>query len=508
MPHPPALLACWLTLAIGLITAAGSGAAAGAGATDARPNVLVIQIDDLNDWVEPLGGHPQVQTPNMNALAQRGVNFTSAHCQAAVCNPSRTSYMTGLRPSTTGVYALGPWFRTVEGFENWTTLPQHFQKHGYKTLTTGKVYHGAYPPRSGRKDGVEFSEWGYHGSHHPRPDEPFVEASPHPLVDWGVFPERDEQQSDWKVANWAIEHIKDRPADKPFFMTVGFRKPHVPLYATQPWWDLYPKDTVKMPKLRADDRADTPRFSWYLHWKLPEPRLAWLKERDEWQNKVRGYLACVSFVDHLVGRLMNTLKEEGLWDNTIVVLLSDHGYHLGSKAITGKNTLWHETTRVPFIFAGPGIAQNQRCDEAVELLDLYPTLAALCDLPERDGLDGQSLTELLQNPEADRARPAVCTHGPNNHAVITERWRYIQYANGSEELYDLKADPHEWDNLANAPGMTSVKQRLAQHLPENDAEPVDGRGHRVRLLEMVDGTAHWQGKPIEADDPIPMEPGG
>ena len=458
-----------------------------------KPNVLMIAIDDLNDWVGYLNGHPKVQTPHIDQLAGRGLSFTNAHTQSPLCNPSRTSFLTGLRPTTTGVYALGPWFRQLEEYKDWVTLPQYFEENGYYTMTTGKIYHDAYPPEEGREDGAEFSKWGFHGGFYPRPDEPFVEEAGHPLMDWGVFPENDSQQDDWKIADWAIEQLKNPPEDKPFFLSVGFRHPHVPLYATQQWFDLYPEEELLLPLVKGDDREDIPYFSWYLHWNL------------EWKPKVRAYLASVSFVDMLVGRLLNTLESEGLADNTIVVLLSDHGYHLGSKDISGKNTLWHESTRVPFIFAGPGIKEKgKKSDEAVELLDLYPTLVDLAGLPQKQGLDGHSVAPILKDAKHKRSWPAICSHGPNNDVVITEQWRYIRYADGSEELYNRIDDQYEWNNLAKKEGYAPIINELAQYLPKNVAKPAPG--NTVRLVEIINGETYWQGKQIPKGAKVPMHP--
>src|SRR4051794_25520726 len=194
-----------------------------------RPNVLLIAIDDLNDWIAPLHGHPLVRTPAMDRLAARGTTFANAHCQAPLCNPSRTSVLTGLRPSTSGVYALDPWFRTAPILADVVTLPQFFARHGYRTYAGGKIYHDAYPPKEARRDGPEFDVWGYHGSHGPAPAKKFVQTPAKiPLMDWGVFPERDEDQEDYKVGSWAVDRIQRMPADKPFFLCVGFRRPHVP----------------------------------------------------------------------------------------------------------------------------------------------------------------------------------------------------------------------------------------------------------------------------------------
>ncbi len=472
-------------------------------AADQKPNVLVIAIDDLNDWVGYLGGHPLVKTPNMDRLAAMGVGFTNAHTQAPVCNPSRSSFLTGLRPTTTGIYALNGWFRDIEKYKDHLTMHQYFEKHGYTTMTTGKVFHDAYPPADRRKDGPEVTKWGFKGAFLPRPAEPIVKNTGHPLIDWGVYPEEDSQQDDWKVADWAIEQLESPPKKSPFFLSVGFRHPHVPLYATQKWFDLYPEEDYLLPVVRADDRDDIPFFSWYLHWDLPEPRLAWLMMNHEWKAKVRGYLASVSFADMLVGRLLDALKKEELIENTIIVLLSDHGYHLGTKAISGKNTLWHESTRVPLIFAGPGVQEiGKTSNEPAELLDIFPTLIDLAGLPENKAIDGHSLKPILTDIKTQREWPAHTCHGPGNHSIVTNQWRFIQYADGSEELYNFIEDPYEWNNLASLPGYQPILNEMRKHIPDNITPPLSG--NTVRLMEMREGVPFWQGKPISEDAKIPM----
>lgn len=461
----------------------------------------MISIDDLNDWVGHLGGHPQAKTPHLDSIAARGTSFANAHCQAPLCNPSRTSVFTGLRPSTTGVYALDPWFRQEAKYADFVTLPQAFERAGYVTLACGKNYHDAYPPAADRRDGVEFTKWGFHGGYTAFPKEPFVKTpGGNKLVDWGPFPESDEGLHEYQVADWAIEQIK-HPPDAPFFLSVGFRRPHVPCYAPQKYFDLFPEASLIVPDAPADDRDDTPRFSWYLHWDLPEPRLKWLDEAGERKSLVRAYLASLAYTDAQVGRVLAALKESGLEQETIVVVWSDHGWHLGEKLITGKNTLWEPSTRVPFLFAGPGIAADARCDEAVELLDLYPTLLDLCDLPPQEGLEGLSLTPQLRDAKAPREEPAITTHGPGNHGVRDERWRYIRYADGSEELYDLEADPEELHNLADSEESKPTIERLAKWLPDSNAAPMPGS--RQRLVELKDGVVYWEGKAIPSGAPLP-----
>ncbi len=462
-----------------------------------KPNVLMIAIDDLNDWVGPLKGHPQVKTPHMDRLAARGTTFLNAHCQSPLCNPSRTSLMTGRRPSSTGIYGLAPWFRNVEELKDIVTLPQYFKKHGYRTQTTGKIYHGGYPPRPKRQ--AEFDKWGPNASVGARPEKKLVETpmGNHPLVDWGTFPHKDEDKGDWKVASWAVDQLqreRDEDNDEPFFMACGFFLPHVPCYATQKWFDLYPEAQVQLPPMLANDRKDTPDFSWYLHWTLPEPRASWLKEQNQLKPLVRAYLASISFVDSQVGRVLDALDASGEADNTIVVLWSDHGWHLGEKAISGKNSLWEESTRVPLIFAGPGVTKDAQCTKPAELLDLYPTLAELAGLPLPKLVEGHSLVPQTKDANADREWPAITTHNQGNHSIRTENFRLIRYANGSEELYDMRRDPNEWRNLAKY-GYEKELTRLRKWLPISDFPPAPNSKHRILVR---DGDKWiWEGKPID-----------
>jgi len=463
-----------------------------------KPNILFIAVDDQNDWFGCLDGHPQAKTPNIDRLAAKGTLFTNAHCQAPLCNPSRTSLMTGIRPSTTGIYGLAPWFRNVQKFKDVVTLPQYLAKHGYRTYSTGKIYHGGY---GRKKNDSEFHELGPGASVGAKPKEKLVKTpSPHPLVDWGVFPHKDEDKGDWKVASWAVDKLNSMP-EEPFFLSVGFFLPHVPCYATQKWFDLYPEETLKLPPLLKGDREDTPRFSWYMHWKLPEPRFKFLQEANQWKNLVRSYLACTSFVDSQVGRVLAALEKSGKADNTIIVLWSDHGWHLGEKMITGKNTLWDRSTNVPLMFAGPGITPKQKCNRPVELLDIYPTLVELCNLPKKKGLEGHSLVPQLKDATAKRNWPAITTHNHDNHGVRTENWRYIQYADGSNELYNMKNDPNEWDNLASNPKFKNVVRELRRWLPKVSAPPAPGS--RSRILTYKDGKVVWEGEDVKPNDPIP-----
>ena len=479
-----------------------------------HPNIVMIAIDDLNDWIEPLGGHPDVKTPAMKRLAERGLTFTNAHCQAPLCNPSRTSLMTGKRPTSTGIYGLSPWIRNVPEFKDLVTLPQHFAKHGYHTLIGGKIYHGGNGRKKmkGQKKNGECDVWGPNASVGARPKAKLIPPTPggnHGLMDWGTFPHRDEDKGDWQVASWAVEQIDQMPTDKPYFLSVGFFLPHVPCYATQKWFDLYPDKTLTMPPIMKGDRDDTPNSSWYIHWDLPEPRTSWLEQNKQLRPLVRSYLACVSFVDSQVGRVLDAVERSPQADNTIVVLWSDHGYHLGEKAISGKNSLWRHSTRVPLIFAGPGIPHGKSCKQPVELLDLYPTLSGLAALPDNLQTEGISLKPQIDNPDQHRQRPAMCTHNAGNHSVCDQRWRLIRYADGQSELYDRKSDPWEHDNLLkddpfykdqgklSSPARKAV-DRLLTYLPEQELPLAPGS--RARILEKRDDGFYWQEKKIVPED--------
>lgn len=483
------------------ILALGLAAAASAAG---KPNVLFVAIDDQNDWIGPLGGHPLVKTPHLDRLAGRGTTFLNAHVQAPLCNPSRTSLMLGLRPTTTGIYGLSPWFRTVEAWKDRVTLPQHFKAGGYRTYTTGKIYHGGAGGPA--KQAVEFDVWGPHGGMGAKPPEKLIPPTPmgnNPLMDWGCFPHRDEDKGDYRITTWAIDRLREMPADRPFFLAVGYFLPHVPCYATQKWFDLYPDDDSVLPLVRDDDRADTPRFSWYMHWNLPEPRLKWIRENNQWRNLARSYLACTSFVDSQIGRLLDALEAAGLAENTVVVVWGDNGWHLGEKGISGKNSLWERSTRVPLIFAGPGVARAARCASPAELLDLYPTLVDLCGLPPRADLEGLSLRPQLADAKAPRERPAITSHNRGNHGIRSGRWRYIRYADRSEELYDMGADPNEWTNVvADAKNARTVAE-LRAWLPKIDVPPAPGSADRVLTYDAATDEAVWEGKPVRRTDLIP-----
>ena len=460
----------------------------------AQPNVLMIVLDDQNTWIEPMGEYPDVITPQMNRLADSGVTFLNAHCQAPVCSPSRISFLTGLRPSTTGLYGLNTRRGThpVYGNGMHKTLHESFHDAGYTTASAGKVFHSS-------SDLAAIDVVGPGGSHGPFPPAKFTDpglTGSNTFIDWGAYPADDSLMPDYEVVTWATNQMNSfAGGTSPFLMTIGLHRPHVPLFVPQHWFDLYPPGSFALPYYEPNDLDDTPRFARYTHWMLPEPRTEALLAYHEWENHTRAYLACVSFVDAQIGRLLDALEATGRAGNTIVVLLSDHGYHLGEKGLTAKTTLWDESTRVPLLMTGPGIAPGESSAQAVELLDLYPTLLDLCGLPPYAPLEGRSLRPQLEDPASAPPRPpAITTHGIDNHSVVNARFRYIRYADGTEEFYDRFIDPDEQINRIHHPNYREAAVALASWLPANRAARV---GPATRLVEIgADDVVRWEGNPI------------
>ncbi|TWT64904.1 sulfatase [Allorhodopirellula solitaria] len=432
-----------------------------------RPNVLLIAIDDLNNWVGCLDGHPQARSPNIDRLAQRGTLFTNAHCQAPICNPSRTSIMYGMRPSTSGVYMNAPRPWTVASMNDRVTLPRHFAASGYQTYTAGKIYHGSGLPPG------DFDEVGPRPGQRQKLDErlvPETRDGAGGLWDFGGQSYDEELFQDYVDASWAIDVIGKR-GEQPFFLAVGFYRPHVPFYSPTRVFLEIPADTIQLPEVKDGDRDDLPGIATKLMKAPAAPDHAWFVESGRWKEAVQSYLACVRWTDEQVGRVLDALAASPHADNTIVVLYSDHGFFLGEKERWAKQSLWEQATRVPFIISVPGLEQGRPCQRPVELLSIYPTLVELCDLPTQAGLEGVSVKPLLADPVAEWPNVALTTFGKDNHAVRSETHRYIRYSDGSEELYDLQSDPNEWNNLAGDGSLDSLKAELAEFLPAANAEP-------------------------------------
>ena len=432
-------------------------------AHEASPrNVLFLAVDDLNCWLGCMRGHPQTRTPNIDRLATRGVVFQNAHCQAPICGPSRASLMSGFLPSTTGIYGqIGDRDLREASPETSSTpfLPEWFALNGFHTMGVGKLFHQHAPEEAFAESGGREAGFG------PRPAKRIKWDREMTSTDWGPFPETDEEMPDFRTAQWAVERL-NLERDAPFFLGVGFLRPHVPWHVPKKWFDLFPPDELEMPPYRPGDQDDVPSISRELHALPMMPTTDWAIESDEWKYIVQAYLACVAFVDAQVGTVLDALEASPHADNTVVVLWGDHGYHIGEKNRFGKHSVWEEATRTPLIVAGPGIAVGNT-QKPAGLVDLYPTLLDLCGLPSNSANEGRSLRPLLENPDsADWQHVALTTYGRNNHAIRDERYRYIRYEDGSEELYDHEDDAREWNNIATDPTNEEIKQRLAAHLPE------------------------------------------
>ncbi len=435
-----------------------------AAATKSQPNVLFISIDDLNDWVGCLGGHPDSKTPNIDRLAARGVNFTRAYCAAPVCNPSRASLMTGIRPSTHGVYENQQPMREAPVLKEAVTLPQHFMAHGYKAIGGGKIYHGAYP------DPPSWNEY-FPSQTQNQPSNPKPPKKPYQGIqgnfDWGPLDNADSEMGDYKTVDWATEQLKKKH-DKPLFLACGIYKPHLEWYVPKKYFDMYPPDKITLPQVKDDDLDDVPKVGKWLALRSGDHKK--VLDQNKYRQAVQAYLAAIAFADAQVGRLLDALDKSEYAKNTIIVLWSDHGWHLGEKLHWRKFALWEEATRNVFAIVAPGVTKPEsRCNRTVSLLDIYPTLIDLCGLSNRMGLEGRSLVPLLKNPKAKWDYPVLTTYLRGNHSIRDERFRYIRYNDGGEELYDHSNDPHEWTNLAEKPEFANIKSRLAKWLPKTDA---------------------------------------
>lgn len=519
--------------ALAAIVALGFVMFASAAKALSKPNVLFIICDDLNDYVAGFGGHPQAKTPNIARLAKSGVSFRQAHCNVPICNPSRASLVTGLYPHTSGVFGFEHWDDN-EVLKNSRTMMAHFRAHGYHTLGTGKVMHNR-----------DRKEWGEYG--HPSDYGPFAYAGgkenlPHPDVpapfrnDFGAVDGsfgplrklRPEEKLAWRTggwrkqrelryesdddrdptgdelnAQWAVKRLKElaaAPKAKPFFMGVGFVRPHTPLIVPQKYFDMFPLDSVQLPDIRPGDAEDT-----YKHTvtsaeddrssdrgtKIHDSLIASHGgDRELALRKfIQAYLASVASVDELVGDILDAVEDSPLKDNTIIVFTSDHGWGNGEKDYLYKNSLWQKSTRVPLIIRAPGLSKAGGVSELpVSLIDLYPTLIDLCGLPSDTvknakgrPLDGHSLKPLLNQPANDKwqgpdtALTALYRwanyYDPaeQSYSLRARDWRYIRYHNGKEELYHNAKDPHEWENLAHNPKhrarLLSFRKQLLAMIP-------------------------------------------
>ncbi|MHC4540987.1 MAG: sulfatase, partial [Planctomycetota bacterium] len=459
----------------GLFAGAVALGGVASGAQSKRPDVIFIAIEDIAPLMGCYG-HPVVKTPNIDALARRGVVFKRAYCQVAVCNPSRASVSTGLRPETTGVFNNSiDWRRRIP--QGMRTLPEFFRDNGYETVICGKIHHhqryfnDATEQAQQREDHM-WAKTLRARSRGPR-KKALAPAAARPAwlkeddyiarsLRWGPTGLADAEQRDGAIAAAVAEELKAE-RDRPLFMAVGLHAPHYELRAPDEYFELYPPEKMTLAKNPEDDLADVPHE--YSSFNTTDDR--WLNDSEK-RQVLAAYYACISYIDACVGVIMNALKQSGRQDNTIVCLWGDHGMHLGEHLLWRKYTLFENAARVPFVMAAPGVAKaGAACNRLVELIDMYPTLADLCGLGVPEGLEGISAKPLLRDPQRPWKKAAFTSQSARNHSLRTERWRYTEWGGPENaELYDHQRDPGEFNNLAKNPRHSATVAELRQLLKE------------------------------------------
>lgn len=457
-----------------------------------QPNIVFISIDDLNDWVGFLG-YKQVKTPHMDRLATRGFSFSNAHCPAPVCGPSRTAILSGMRPVTSGVYDNN--IKFSRDLPHVVSLPEYFKNNGYQVYGIGKLFHGstanvpttafdAYGGKLGAaapftSSDLQISKQNpYHeisklGKTFKLPlngmpaDRYWSRAN---TFDWGPVDLPDSLFSDRQSVDWSIDKLH-KIKDQPFLLTLGFERPHQPLFNPKRFHDMYPLTEVELPKTPADDLRDLPQRAKQLAlYPKTSGKHETVVKYGQWENAVASYLASVSFVDELVGDLVKALDVLELNNNTWIVLWSDHGWHLGEKSHWGKATGWYRSTRVPFLIIPPaGSTDYNKAIEIknmVNLLDLAPTLADIAGIPKKISWEGRSLMPLLREEASDWEEVSLTTFSIGSHTISTPDWQLISYFDGSFELYDLVNDPNQFKNIADLPESKIVVEQLKKHIPE------------------------------------------
>ena len=499
-----------------------------------RPNVLLIICDDLNDSVARMGGHPQAKTPNIDRLMDQGIRFTNAHCALALCGPARAAMLSGLYPSTTGLYDnKTPWW-LVPKLRQGKGMLQYFKDHGYTLYGTGKIQHNGHEDWAVWKGNDGVTRFGVRPDFGPWPGGGFGRLRSHPSMPspiskraWDSFaplsdvprfaqdevnnglvgqgwwlsdnrpfryksPDDRDPMPDERSARWAADQLLNHIDRKePFFMVVGFNRPHAPFYAPKKYFDMFPPQSLELPPYRQDDLADCAKVLAEVTSPADWGRSVYDRVIEAggvpmWKQWLQAYLACVAFVDDQLGVVLDALGQSDLAENTIIVFTSDHGYHMGEKDHMFKTTIWEEATRVPLVVVAGGVARaGTECDRPVSHVDLFPTLIDLCRLPEGPNknsaappLDGHSMRPLMADPAGGTwDGPSVALSAISGddvfrvgqvvrqHFTVRSRhWRYTLCRNGEEELYDHRNDPHEWTNLAAEPEHAGTKASLHSEL--------------------------------------------
>ena len=417
-----------------------------------KPNVLFIAVDDLNHWVTHLGRNPQAKTPNIDRLARMGVTFERSYCAVPACEPSRCALMSGRRPWTSGCYKNGDGWKNYQ--EPGEGLSAQFLKAGYHVVGAGKIYHAMDYHESEWTDYMSKVGLSSNGPKVQKMDG-FHDPMNHDL--------KDDDLLDFHSVDYCIDQI-NADTGKPFFVACGLYKPHLPFAVPRKYYDMFPLESIQLPPHREDDLDDLPPAG--VQMAGPEKDHAKFLKSGRWKAAIQSYLATCAYTDMNIGRLLDGLEASGKKDETIVVLWSDHGWSFGEKEHWRKFALWEEPTRMPLIWVVPGVTKpGSVCGRTVDLMHVYPTLCELAAVTTPDHVEGKSIATLLSDPTAPWKRPAITTHGYENHTVRTESWRYIRYANGEEELYNEKVDPYEWTNVEAKPEHLAIKKRLATWLP-------------------------------------------
>ncbi len=447
-----------------------------AAAPSARPNVLFIAVDDLRNWLGCYGD-TQAKTPHIDGLAARGVRFDRAYCGAPLCNPTRTSLITGMRPAVTGVYQNSvKWSIAVPKA---MTIPLHFKQHGYYVSGAGKITHANSVRQSDWHDFgpvQDTEEGGEDVGDDPNGRTPRKEDNErYGKFAWHVVPDANEAALiDYRSTSYIVERLGQK-RDQPFFLALGIHRPHVPWNVPKKYFDLYPLDQIKQPKINPHDLDDVGPIAQRMAQPEMDAEIRRLPQGPE--HVIQAYLAATSFCDAQIGRVLAALDASPARDNTIIVFWGDHGWNHGEKQHWTKAVLWEESTRAPLLWVAPGVTRaGTVCSRTVDFLGMFPTLCDLTALPIPEQCKDPSFRALLAAPAAAWDRPAVSTMGFNNHSVRDERWRYTRYSDGFEELYDHQADPLEWTNVAASPGNAEIKARLARWLPVENAPDQARRG--------------------------------
>ncbi len=423
-------------------------------AAAAQPNILMIPIDDLNHWVGHLGRNPQTKTPHMDRLAKMGVSFNKAYCAAPACNPSRIALMSGLRPSTSGCYNNGQDWRPAISEDK--LLNQALLNGGYNCYGTGKILHGSYG-NSSKWTEFHKTKSGNMARHPSAPNDGVGGIKFSPLGN------EDKDMPDYDAASYGIE-VLGRKHDKPFFLAVGLVKPHMPFSVPKKWFDMFPLESIELPPHREGDLEDIPAAG--VKMAKPEGDHAQMLKSGRWKEAVQAYLATIAFADAQVGRVLDALQKSAYRDNTIICLWSDHGWSLGEKEHWRKFALWEEPTRTVFIWKVPGMTPaDVQSPRPVDFMSIFPTICALTGVKRPAHVEGLDISALLKNPNAKWETPALTTQNRNNHAFRSEQWRYIRYADDSEELYNHKSDPNEWTNVAADSNFSEIKKGFLKYLP-------------------------------------------